>query len=255
MKQRNKKTDKTDKTDKTNKTNKINANKDYFKAAKAWADDIYTVTLASRNRYKIAFLSVTGLCFLLAFCVLVLAPMQHTELVVVHEGLTGYTWISTPAGRSKPRVTWAKTQSEIAHYVIARESYDPELYLHQAAEVQVLSSPKIQSEYELSQSSQNKMAAINVLSTKGFRTVIINSILPLDSINKNLNGKGKHINLVQVNFVVVDHLFGRNNTTKIPYTALVSWKYTGVPTNPTRMLRDWDGFLITKYLVQPAMSK
>lgn len=223
----------------------------YFKAARAWSDDINTVTLISRNRYKTAFFAAFGLCALLVICVTTLVPLQHTELVVVHEGPSGYNWISTTKKYGQLQPNWVRTKSEIANYVVARESYDPLLYRYQTNQVKVLSTPQVQAEYELAQSSDNKAAPINVLGAKGYRTVIINSVLPLDSKSKNKNGVKKHVNLAQVNYVIVDHLFGQNQTIKTPYTALVSWQYNGTPKDPAKMITDWDGFQITKFIAQP----
>lgn len=231
----------------------IKTDKEYFKTARSWADDIYTATIVSRNRYKAAFLVSFGLSILLAFCVLVLVPIQHTELVVVHEGANGYTWLSTTKSHYHPPMSWVREQAEIAHYVTARESYDPLVYKYQTKEVNLLSAPQVQAEYEMAQSSENKASPINILGAKGYRTVVINSILPVDSVKKNTTNtpkKERHVNLAQVNFVVIDHLFGENRTIKTPYTALVSWEYDGVPSSPDKKLMNWDGFRITKYLVQ-----
>jgi len=232
----------------------IKTDSTYFQTAKNWADDIYTSILVSRNRYKMAFYMMSGIVFLLALCILMLVPIQHTELVVVHEGAGGYTWLSTTKRHYHPPMNWVREQSEIAHYVVTRESYDPLLYRYQTDEVKLLSTPEVQAGYELAQSGDNKFAPINVLEAKGYRTVTIQSILPLDSEEKNRDNQSKkdrHSNLVQVNFVIVDHLFGQNKTIETPYTALVSWDYEGVPSDPNEMLKDWDGFKITKYVVQP----
>lgn len=248
---------KKEKAHKIKKPEDLKQKKDYFKTAKTWADDIYTSVIVSRNRYKVAFYLMSALVFVLGFCVLILAPMQHTELVIVHEGEGGYTWLSTTKQREKPTMNWARTQSEIAHYVMTRESYDPLMYRYQTHEVRLLSSPEVEAGYELAQSSDNKLSPINMLGAKGYRTVQIQSILPLDSESKNTDEQNQsnqhdlHTNLAQVNFVMVDHIFGQSQTIKMPYTALVSWTYTGVPSDPDDMMRNWDGFTVIKYDAQP----
>lgn len=223
----------------------------YFTRASGWADDIYTVTVASRNRYKMAFFAAMGLSAMLTFAVMVLAPMQQVELEIVHQGPSGNAWVSLTKTNQTFTQSWARSQSEIAHYVRTRESYDPILYANQTKEVALLSSQAVYAQYELSQSSTNSSAGINALGAKGYRTIIINNVMQLDSTSKNINGRGNHVNLAQVNFVMVDHLFGQSRTIKIPYMALVSWTYNGVPKTPDKLLRDWDGFSITKYTVQP----
>ncbi len=237
---------------KTNIKNPNSDNKsDYFTSARSWADDIYTATLISRNRYKIAFFTMIGLTCLLTLCVIMLVPAQHTELVVVHEGQGGYIWLSTTKASHTLSTNWNRTAAEIAHYVQTREGYDPLLYNYQTDEVKLFSTPQVLGEYELAQSSDNANSPIRTLSDKGYRTVEINSILPLDQAAQDENNsKNKHINLAQVNFVVVDHFFGSNQTVTNPYTALVSWEYQSVNSDPDTLLQNWDGFTITKYVVQ-----
>lgn len=238
-------------SDKTEVVSKPKTEKDYFKSARSWADDIYTSTIVSRNRYKMAFLGMTALCALLALSVMVLAPIQHTELVVVHEGDNGFSWLSTTKSHEHISSSWAKTQSEIAHYVVARESYDPTTYQYQTGLVQLLSSPRVQAEYEISQDSSNKSSPINLLGSKGYRTVTVKGVFQLDSKSKNVGKQKNHTNLAQVNYVVEDHFFGgEGQSIKTDYTVLVSWKYTGIPSQPSEMFRDWDGFKVTKFIVQ-----
>ena len=231
----------------------LKSQKAYFQAARSWADDVYTATIISRNRYKAAFMAMMGLSVILVFCLMVMTPLQRTQLVVVHQGLSGYTWLSTTKRGYKPVPSWVQVQSEIAHYVQTRESYDPMLYSHQTQLVKLLSSSMVFGQYEMTQAGTHKGAPINLLGTKGYRTVTINNILPLDSVTKNIKGqvgKPKHVNLAQVNFVVHDHLFGASNVVNTPYTALISWSHTGTPQDPQSLMENWDGFMVTKYVVQ-----
>lgn len=227
------------------------SNSNYFQEAKSWADDIYTATIVSRNRYKIAFFSMAGLSALLVLSVCMLIPAQHTELVVVHQGNSGYTWISTTKPHEKLPQNWNRTRSEIANYVRARESYDPVLYGYQTKDVDLFNTSEVQSEYEMAQDSHNKLAPINLLADKGYRTVTINNIMLLDDESKNTKNDSHHVNLAQVDFVVKDHFFDANRTVETPYRAIVSWRYAGVPSSAYQKLKNWDGFKITKYVVQP----
>ena len=194
---------------------------------------------------------MAGLSALLVISVCMLIPIQHTELVVVHQGESGYTWVSTTKPHEKLPQNWARTRSEIAHYVMARESYDPLLYGYQTKDVNLFNTSQIQAEYEMAQDSHNKTAPINLLADKGYRTVMINNIMMMDSASQNKNGVGNHVNLAQVDFVVEDHFFGAHRTVKIPYTALISWRYDGIPSDAYRKFKNWDGFKVTKYAVQP----
>ena len=229
----------------------LNENQSYFKKAETWADDIYIATVTSRNRYKLAFLASMGLSALLTLGIIMMIPLQHTELVVVHEGIDGYTWISTTGHTKQIPQNWLRTRAEIAHYVSTRESYDPLLYSYQTKEVSLLSSPEVKAEYELSQSSDDKSSPISVLGDKGYRTVIVSNIMPIDSEAKNNANEKDHQNIAQIDYVVIDHFFGDSSTIRTPYSALISWKYNGVPNDPQTMLQNWDGFTITKFIKQP----
>lgn len=221
----------------------------YFEEAKSWADDYYSLAILSRNRYQIAFYSCLAVCALFLVTLMSLLPLQHTQLIVVHQGQAGYNWvtISKPGYQVKPN--WARSQAEIAHYVISRESYDPVLYAYQSNEVKLLSSSSVNNQYALSQASSNKSAPINLLAAKGYRTITINSILPISNKTKN------KAPIAQVSFITHDFLFGSQRSINTPYTALVSWRYLGVPNNPNKALHDWDGFQVTKYLVQPVITE
>jgi type IV secretion system protein VirB8 len=224
---------------------------DYFQHARHWSDDIYLASLVSRNRYRAAFYGMSGLVGLMAISIAGLVPIQHTELVVVHEGESGYTWLSTTKAGEKPPQDWARTQSEIAHYVGSREGYDPLLYRYQVEDVKGFSSPQVQQEYSLSQSKDSKSSPINSLGLKGYRTVRVNSILKLDDENLARHEKNPHSNLAQVSYLVTDHFLGSSETISVPYLAFVSWEELGVPEDPDQKIRNWDGFTVTKFQSQP----
>lgn len=238
-----------------NKKSSNNENTNYFQQAKNWADDIYTATIISRNRYRVAFLSIAVLSALLVLCICMLIPVQHTELVVVHQGDSGYTWISTTKPKQILPQNWTRTRAEIAHYVLARESYDPLLYRYQTHDVNLFNTSEVQAEYEMAQDSHNKSSPINILADKGYRTVLINNIMMLDSISKNKKDITHHVNLAQVDFVVEDHFFGSQRTLKTPYSAIISWQYEGIPSDAYLKLKNWDGFKVTKYVVEPINLK
>lgn len=222
--------------------------KHYFKQAKSWADDRYAQLLASRQRYQLAFFTCIGLCSLLVICLIVLLPLRSTQLIIVHSNSEGNSWISTARLQQKPKLNWAITKAEIAHYIATRESYDPAFYKFQYKQIHLLSSPSVFAQYELLQSNSNKAAAINLLGAKGYRTVTIHAVLALSQSTRQQPNKK---NLAQVDFVINDHLFGETRITKTPYTALVSWRHTGFATKPYQQLYDWDGFQITQYKLQP----
>jgi type IV secretion system protein VirB8 len=224
--------------------------KDYFQSANDWAADRHATLVVSRNRYKIAFITSMGLAALLTLAVITLAPLQSVELEIVHENPGGYAWISLVKPHTPIKANWAQTESNIAHYIRLRESYNPQFYAHETALVKSFSTPKVNAQFELSQAASNSMAAINVLKAKGYRSVIIHDVMQLNTNASAQPGQPKQ-HLAQVNFEVVDHFFGDSRTYKTAYMALVSWRYDGVPQSPQQRLRNWDGFTVTAYQKQP----
>ena len=191
----------------------------YFTQARNWADDIYTTTIISRNRYQMAFFAAMGLVALSMLALIVLIPLQHTELLLVNhypDGRVLVEPIHQPYAPSNP----SQVESELIHYVVNRESF--------------------------AESS-------NVLKRDGLRTVHVESVIFIDSVLKN---KGKppseqaHTNLAEVNFTVSDQ---SKNSTLIKthaLTVLISWTYRGTPKDPGDRWRNWNGFTVTRYSVE-----
>ncbi len=162
----------------------------------------------------------------------------------------GYVWISTQAAGKALPANILRTKAEIAHYVVVRESYNPSLYREQGQQVGILSSNQVFGQYQQQQSTRTVLSPIHLLKKQGYRRVIVQSVLILSHANHH--GPIHHNNLAQVNFVVKDYFFGQDKPIRTtPFTALVSWRYLGVPRNPTNMLFDWDGFVVTRYVVNP----
>lgn len=231
-----------------------------FAAATRWSDDRLIFLELSRKRYQIAFFSMSGLVALLILCLISLFPLKKIQLAIVHQGPSGDTWVSTLNAGEIPQSSWAQTESEIAHYVTLRESYDPVLYPYQSKQITEFSNDLVLDGYLSEQDKSNTTSPINFLSDKGYRTIIIQSVLPLDLASKNTTAETGHINLAQVIFTATDHYFSNINTNNsnnpdnplgsARYTALVSWAYTGISSNPEIILNNWDGFVITKYQKQ-----
>ncbi len=230
----------------------------YFTAATSWSDDRFIFLELSRKRYQFAFFVMAGLVCILTITLATLIPLKKIQLAVIHDGPSGETWISTLDAGEIPKANWSKTKSEIAQYINLRESYDPVLYPYQSKQISAFSNDLVQDGYLSEQDKINSLAPLNFLSDKGFRTITVTSVIPLDLESKNTAAERGHLNLAQVNFISTDHYFSDpdsannniNNFLKTSYTVLVSWGYTGIPNNPSDLLENWDGFEITKYQKQ-----
>ncbi len=223
----------------------------YFVRAKSWADDIYTETIAARNRYRFALLWSIGLISCLLVIIIILIPLEHTVLIVVHRSDSGAVWVE-PLRQSYAPKNQAEIESEIVRYVVNRESYSASSYDEQYSLVNLLSSSDVAKQYVQGQSLSNKDSDVNRFGNRGTRTVHIENIIFLD--NKVLNRSGrknvKHHNLAQVDFTITDHDKLTEKTTERPFVALISWFYHGTPRDPESKWRNWSGFTVMRYTVE-----
>lgn len=230
--------------DNTSKTQNTNA---YFKMSGSWADDFYTSSVTSRNRWRAMSLYVLlPFTFLLLAMVLCLIPVQHLEPLIIHHYDNGLVTVE-PANSAQAPKNRAEVESDIVRYVINRESYSDASYREQYSLVNLLSGNSVSDEYAKDQSSQNKNSPINTLGDKGYRSVQILNVLFLDKVSEH---SVAHHNLAQVNFVVINHDKSTGNTESIPMSAIISWDYQKRSQNPEEAWQNWDGFMVTHYEVQ-----
>jgi type IV secretory pathway component VirB8 len=222
----------------------------YFESARTWSDDYYAMAIASRNRYQMAFFAVLAVLAVVVGCLGYVVLKQNIQLIVVHQSPAGYEWISTVKPGEKIPATWMKTRSELVRYLTMRESYDPVLYAYQTKEVGLMSASQVMREYEFAQDAKHQNALVNLLGARGYRTVQVLTVLAIDKIPEQPTPGVHHENLAQVSFVVEDHFLDSNSIVKTPYTAMISWEYTGTPLDPESQFKNWDGFRVTKYVVQ-----
>jgi len=239
--------DKEDKRRKCFDSNKA-AQSDYFTLARSWADDIYTTTIASRNRYRMAFLCAMGLCIGLSMAVFSLVPLQHIEPLVVHYTRDGDVWVA-PTHQPSPPHDQALTESELVRYIQNRESFDPATYDEQYQLISLTSSGTVMHQYQRSQAANNPYSPIKVLGNKGYRTAHVEEVVFMDHQQPSQKIGKQHANLAEINFMITDHKNNGAIIQKTPLTALVSWAYRGTPRNLSLRWRNWDGFTVTHYRV------
>lgn len=226
----------------------------YFQMARSWADDFYTATLASRNRWKAACLWLAlPLIFMLLLCVMVLTPSQHLVPLLIHEYDNGLVTVSPLKDHYTP-VNQAEVESDIVRYLRFRESYSADTYNYSYRLIHLMSSNEVLEKFEAEQSADNKSSPINVLGENGYRSVKIQNVLFLDNQSQNDEQNHTHRNIAQVDFLLttVDKRSGKNLT--LPLTALIAWQYGNTPQNPEDRWMNWDGFTVTSYTLNQRSS-
>lgn len=220
----------------------------YFTRATSWADDAYTATVVSRNRYQLAFFVAMSLAVLLTIALDVLLPLQHLEPLLIHHYQDGRLDVE-PITQGAAPVNRAQVESDLVRYVINRERYDPTSYDQQYALITLLSSRQVAKVYIKAQAASNPTSLIATLGTTGARRVHIDSVVFLDSAKgPSTRGAGGHHDLAQVNFAVRDEVDAQVGK-PVAYTALIAWAYQGMPHAPSARWRNWDGLSVTRYSV------
>lgn len=223
---------------------------DYFRLAASWADDFYTATVTSRNRWRaLALYGLLPLSAVLLLCVTFLVPAQHLVPLLVNHYDNGMVTV-TPFKQPYAPSDQAQVESDIARYVRFRQSYSADLYDYSYRLIHLMSAPKVAERYDASQSARNPSSPINTLGNQGYQTVKVENILFLDNAAKNQANDRNHHNLAQVDFVVTTHNPKTGDTHTRPMTALLSWTYRGTPDNPGDRWLNWNGFTVTRYHVQ-----
>ncbi len=222
--------------------------RNYFASSNAWADDKYSHAMVTTKRYQWAFFAAMSLSVLLTIALMCLLPLQRLQPLLVNHYQDGRVSVQ-PLQKSQLHHSRALVESELVRYVINRESYDVTSYHEQYALINLLSSPEVAKQYQHIQSARNKQAPINILSTKGYRSVHIDSVIFLDKAHAPTKTTKRRYNLAQINFSMTDHMHHSAVDKSTPYAAIVSWQYVGTPLDPSERWRDWDGFVVTRYSV------
>lgn len=207
----------------------------YFKASQSWAYDRFDAIVLSRNRYRIAFLVAMGLSFLLALTVLALEFIHKPQFILIHQDSAGVTYL-TPVGTSgtKTHSTY-EIKSEINRFINYYESFDATSFDERATMVSLTSTQAIFNQYKLS-----VQPLVNNLSTKGYRRIEVESI--------SLLGDKKNPNQAVVVFATIDQLYGSNDSIKHYYQVYLTFKYSGLSSDRTMQLLNYDGFTVITYL-------
>lgn len=213
----------------------------YFQEARTWSEDVYLEALASRNRYRVAFLGAFCLVALCLVIFLVLLPLKNTEVVLVHHTEQGSVWLEQPRTSSiSPKR--AQIESDIVRYVVARESYSPIDFEHQYTITTLLSSRFVAKQYQSTQRKNGSLNFSNKTQDSVVRKVEVQNIL-------FLNANPTHP-LAQINFLVIDYDANTDTQKTHPFVALIAWKYKGVAHDPKLQWLNWDGFEVTHYAAQ-----
>ena len=223
---------------------------DYFKQAASWADDTFGALEQSRNRYQVAFVLAMSLNVVALVSVCVLSNIQTLVPMLVHHYDHGVTTVE-PLTQTNAPLNKAQVESDLAHYLVSRESYDISSYRAQFDLVALLSSETVAAEYAREQDKNVKTSPIQQLGAERMREVHIYSINFLDNVTHNAEDFPKnHQNLAEIVYKSTDLDKSTGLKTEQRYNALVSWTYVTPSTNPDIRWKNWDGLMVTRFTRQ-----
>lgn len=225
----------------------------YFEQATAWSNDRYHSIELSRNRYRVAFYSMSGIVCMMAMAIATMMPLKKLVPIIIHKNdATGEVWVE-PLKTPYAPANEAEIKSQLARYVMARESYSMVDYNYRYGEVQLQSNERVSKQYAKEQAIANPTSQLNQLAENGIRSVHIEDVILLDKAGLPTGDRTNRTipsrNLAQVNFSTTDMING--STHKNYYVATISWDYQGMPSNPMAALENWNGFTVNYYRVDP----
>jgi len=215
-----------------------------------WGDDHYSQLLARHHFYQLTQGALIALSLLLIVALLCLFPLQRLQPLLVHHYPNGHV-IVEPTNKPTLPVSQAQVESDLARYVIQRESYHWASYQQQYDLVTLLSTPQVIEQYAAIQRADNVESPINRFGQHSYQQVTIEHVLLLDQHNLMSQQADNSLEQAQVYFTVADYDSAARLQQQLDFSALITWQYQGEPDNPQDKWRNWLGFTVNHYTVQP----
>ena len=198
--------------------------------ARDWEYLAHGAIVVERNRWFVGTM-VAGLVAATALgTVMLLLPLQKlVPLAVTIDSRTGLV-TAVEYGRNVAELTQkeAVQRSDVAKYVMARETYDPLDLATSAKTVRVMSDATVWRQYEDETSQFNESSTVRRYGAKLRRRVDITTVVPLPDVASTY----------QVRYIVSEEYPGsQTQAVEKPYVSTVSFRYSDRPlSNEDRIL-------------------
>ena len=199
-------------------------------AAREWEYVAHGAIVVERNRWFLGTMVAGSVAIAALSAIWVLLPLQKlVPMAVTIDSRSGLV-TALEYGRSVAELTQkeAVQRSDVAKYVVARETYDPVDLATSAKTVRVMSDANVLRQYEDDISQFNESSAVRRYVAKLRRRVEITTVVPLtDSPNA-----------YQVRYVLSEEYPGsQTQAVERPYVSTVSFRYSERPlSNEDRIL-------------------
>jgi type IV secretion system protein VirB8 len=198
--------------------------------AKEWEYRTHAAVEVERNRWFVAAI-LAGLVAMAAMAAIaMLLPLQKLfPLAVTVDSRTGLV-TSVEYGRSVAELTQKEAiqRSDVAKYVVARETYDPLDLATNAKLVRVMSDGNVLRQYEDESSPYSDASPMKRYGSKARRRIEVSTVLPLPG----------NENTYQVRYIAVEEFPGSQTMpVEKPFVATVRFRYSDRPlSNEDRIL-------------------
>lgn len=208
--------------------------------AREWEYIAHGAIVVERNRWFLGTIVAASVAVASVAALLMLLPLQKlVPLAVTIDSRSGLV-TAVEYGRDVAELTQkqAVQRSDVAKYVIARETYDPLDLATTAKKVLVMSDANVWRQYEDEISHFNESSTVRRYGAKLRRRVEVTTVVPLPNTP----------NAYQVRYVVVEEYPGsQTQAVEKPYVSTVSFRYSEKPlSNEDRILNPLN-FRVTGY--------
>ena len=187
--------------------------------AREWEYLSHGAIVVERNRWFVAALVVGLIAAGAVTAVAMMLPLEKlVPLAVTVDSHTGLV-TSVEYGKSVSDLTQKEAiqRSDVARYVTARETYDPQDYSTHVKMVRVMSDGNVWQQYADDNSQYNDASAVKRYGYKIRRRIEVNTALPLPNASYTY----------QVRFVAIEEYPGSQMMPVAkPYVATVSFRYS-----------------------------
>ena len=208
----------------------------YYQSARSWSYDRDTALANSRRMAWIVASLATGVAVLEALALIALAPLKTiVPYTVMVDKATGY---STVVDGTHPQVLKpqsALTQSMLAQYVVARETFDITTIADQYRKVGLWSEGEARAEYLAQMPLTNPQSPMNIYPRSALVTVTVDSVALVSP------------DTAQVRFVTDRRDGPTAASTRTAYVAQIRYRFAGEPIAMDDRLVNPLGFEIAHY--------
>jgi type IV secretion system protein VirB8 len=203
----------------------------YYAQAATWAADIHGALRASRRTAWIVAGAATLVALLEAIALAALAPLKTVvPYTLTVDRQTGYVQVAEGLRPGLLSQDTAVTQAFLVQYVIARETFDAADLRENYRKVMLWSAPEARDQYgrEMARTNPSSPLVVNTPTTL-VRTTI------------------KSVSMLSSSSALVRFDTTRGDSDVRPFTAVLSYRYTGAPMRMEDRFTNPLGFQVTSY--------